>query len=257
MISSFMISRPLRRLVLAITAVLLAITGLTVPGPSAEAAARAPIMVSIANVGSVSQPAVGRILRDVKPQVMVVSEAYNAGPHLTRLGRQYHYRVIQFHRGYGAEAPDVAMLVRTDVAITSTALMKMTVGWSYNGKQRAPRRYPVVVVQHLGRTWDVIGVHLPPGGPGGGNRRAWLESANRVEGYAAAHTAHPVVAAGDFNAVADSCAAHFSGFTVRKGAKVDHAAVRKSRGTTIDTVRTHQVRNANSHGWLTFGLSDG
>lgn len=229
--------------------------GLVATSQQADAATREPFRVSIANIGSRSDPDLGPMIDQRKPQVMVVSEAYFARTKLQSLATKYGYRLKMYTEADGHEARDVALLIRNNVTIKSVTLMKMNDSWSYNGKTREPRRYPVAVVTYLGKTWNVIGVHYPTGGPGGGNKAAWNESKTRVQAYAANHVNTPTIAAGDFNPAGASIPNTFPGF-LTQGQGADWLIVKKDRGARFEgAFLKNAIRNTNSHGWFTFNLS--
>ncbi|GAA1579618.1 hypothetical protein GCM10009789_36720 [Kribbella sancticallisti] len=247
-----------RRVVQLVVLALLAV-GVAIAAPAA-AAERDRLKISIANVAGAAKPPVGVILDTQKPHIMVISEAYRARAHLSEVADRYGYRLRQYGPDQGAEAPGIALLIKNGVTIKDRSLLKMSEPWWWKSGKRDPRRYPVVVVGVNGKTWHVVGVHFPPGGPSGGvvvdykNRAAWIESRKAVQAYAANHPNAPVVAAGDFNATADECRSHFPGFLVAQGAKVDHALAKKDRGARFDDVIRHDAPNG-MHGWITFKLS--
>lgn len=238
------------------------VAGTAVAIPAASAAERDQLKVSIANVGGKATPPVGQILRAQHPDILIVSEAKAARAHLTTVAKNQGYRLRQYGSDEGAEAPNIALLIKNDVKLENRVLLKMSEPWWWSRGKRAPRRYPAVVLRADDRVWHVIGVHFPPGGPGGGsvvgdrNMPAWRESKRAVQEYAARNPNPPVVVAGDINATADNCRKHFPGFTVTKAGKVDHALVKKERGARVDAVVHHSPpKNQNMHGWATFKLS--
>lgn len=249
-----------RRLAVFLLMISVAVIGVAAAEQQAAAATRHPLKVSTANIGSVKDPNLGPMLKNRKPQVMVVTEAYYAHAKLSSLAKKYGYRVKQYSRKQGAEGPDVALLIRNGVTIESVSLMKMSKTWKYTNKNhvthvRRPRRYPVAVIKYSGKTWTVIGVHFPTGGPGGRNKAAWNESKKRIQSYAANHKSTPVVVAGDYNPVGASMSKQFPGFLIQ-GDAPDLAMIKKGRGARFEgkPVRS-PVRNNNSHGWLTYHLS--
>ncbi|RZS44403.1 hypothetical protein EV193_101279 [Herbihabitans rhizosphaerae] len=240
---------------------LLMVAGIAVLTSTSAAAERENLKVSIANVGSTRTPPVGPILETQKPHIMVISEAYHAREHLTAVAERQGYILRQYGREQGAEAPGIALLIRKDVTLNDRVLLKMSEPWWWPNpsKEREPRRYPAVDLTVSGERWLVVGVHFPPGGPDGGgmvdgkNRAAWLESKQAVQAYAANHPNPPVVAAGDFNALASECRHHFPGFAVSEGGKVDHAMTKEGRGARFESVSRHDA--PVGHGWFTFRLS--
>lgn len=246
-----------RRLVAFLFTTALIVTGLTLSEQPAEAAPR-PLKVSIANIGMAKKPRIGAIL-DKRPHVVVISEAKRARTHLRTVGKRRGYRLRQYSKKHGEEAPNMALLIRKDVRIVDQRLLRMSEPWWYNGNKRKPRRYPVIKVRVNGKQWNVIGVHFPPGGPDGGgsktggrNGPAWRESKRAIQRYAANHPKARVVAAGDFNGTHRECVRHFPGFRVKQGGKVDHAMAKKDRGVRFVWVKRHRPKVG--HGWFTFKL---
>lgn len=255
---------------LAILAGAPATVALGSPGQSGSAGAadevRERLKVSIANVGGVAIPQVGAMLDERQPDVMVISEAYNAREHLAVVAENKGYVLRQFGPDSGAEAPGIALLVRGDVTIVDRVALTMSEPWYFRGSctaalnQRAPRVFPAVTLQVGSSVWRVIGVHFPPGGPAGGscntggqNGPAWQESKQAVQAYAANHPDARVIAAGDFNATANEMSSQFPGFSLKAGSKVDHAISREGRGVSFDWVNSNSAQSG--HGWNTFGLS--
>lgn len=242
-----------------LSAFVLLVAGLTYStSTSAAAAQRDGIRVSIANIEGEDKPRLGRLLSKRKPHVLVVSEAKRARKHLKGLADRKGYRLRQYTRKRGAEAPGIALLIRDGVKIKKRTLLRMDEPWYWStpSKRHAPRRYPAVDLRVSGQRWLVLGVHFPPGGPKGGhkvdfkNRPAWHESKRAVRRYAARHPNPPVLAVGDLNAYAPECRRHFPGFKVTRGGQVDHAMAKKGRGVRIQWV--NRDKPDTGHGWVTF-----
>lgn len=153
-----------------------------------------------------------RIKRRMKrgaDDVLILTEAYNARPKLLRWAKRYGYLLCQPTRSkFGPEGPDVAMLVKHDVIVTSRDIEKMTESWfgpfNYPRSRKEPRVIQTLGLRKAGVDYDITGVHFPSGGPSGGattrgkNAAAWHECANHVWG--GLNQSKRGAAAGDFNA---------------------------------------------------------
>lgn len=202
-----------------------------------------------ANVaGRVVVPELRDVVRDHKPSVVVVTEAYHAGPWLRE--RFPDYRVKQYSKAIGAEGPDIAVLVSRDLHIMHRRPMVMREPWTWHGRHRQPRVYPVLVLaDHKGRKWPMLGMHAPPGGPAGENARAWAETRRRAGAWLLRQDG--ALAPGDWNATAHELTDQLpAGLQIVVGTKVDHTV-------------THDLQHKGTkrldppegmHGWIVYQL---
>lgn len=150
-----------------------------------------------------------RRMRKRLDDVLVITEAYSARPKLRKWAVRHGYELRQPNIvEYGPEGPDVAILVRDDIEITSRDIAKMTEPWwgpfNYPSSRKQPRVMQTLGLRKAGVDFDLMGVHFPSGGPTGGvatrgkNAAAWHECADHVR-HNLANTACGA-ALGDFNA---------------------------------------------------------
>lgn len=202
---------------------------------------------------------VRRRMRKRRDQVIVLTEAYKARPYLRKWARKFGYTLHHpTRKRYGAEGPDVAMLVRNDVRVVGRTVARMHEPWV--GPLRLLRKQPrVVQTLHLrtpdGARFDVTGAHLPSGGPSGGritrgrNAAAWREMAGYLRDRLRASDCGAVV--GDLNASGPDARKWIAppGARVRMGSGVD--------GVVIDgcSVTLRRLKNPRGqHGWFAFTL---
>ena len=182
-----------------------------------------------------------RALREEQPDVAVLTEAYHARWWLL-LVRGYKLR--QYSRLRGPEAPGIAFLVKRGRKIEQRWLMRMTEPWhGPHGRRHQPRRYPVMVVEDLP---PILGLHAP--WPHGTD--AWYETWRRVTRWLLAHPeAH---APGDWNAQAHELTRHMpQGLQLVVGTKVDHDLTRGMRHAW--TKRLRELQPEGMHGWIVYG----
>jgi endonuclease/exonuclease/phosphatase family metal-dependent hydrolase len=200
------------------------------------------------------------LLREWQPDVVVLTEAYWARPFLLALAAAFGYRLRQYGRHHGAEAPDIAVLVRRSSNIVSRVLVKMREVWwgpfRFPASKRRPRRYSQFELDSSGRRWDVEAIHFPPGGPEGGvltrgkNKTAWHESAAQVRGFLT-HS-ELAVALGDFNANRGALREHVApeGAHVAMASSVDGVVTKGAR------ITMHRLdAPAGMHGWFVADLT--
>lgn len=195
-------------------------------------------------------PALPAELADHRPHVVVLTEAQRARAFLRGLAG---YQLLPAYRG-GTETADVAVLVRRDARTLHRWAMRLRLAWvgPLKGKRHSGRIYPIQRVRLPGgAAVRVAAVHFPTGGPHGPNARAWAESARRLNHWANNNTSGPLVAVGDFNALAGELAdlASAIGAGVVPGAKVDHALV---RGARRRLPARRLTTPAGMHGWLLY-----
>lgn len=184
-----------------------------------------------------------------RPAVVVVTEAYRARAWLLTIPG---YRLYQYTRRQGREAPGIAVLVdRRRVRVARRRPMRMRQPWTGpGGRRKAPRTFPVFVLDLGGELLPFLPVHFPSGGPHGPNAAAWWESWRRVSRWLARHPR--AVAAGDWNALQGELAdILLAGLQLLPGTKVDHAIT-----VGVDHRRTERIRPipAGMHGWLVYTL---
>lgn len=182
-----------------------------------------------------------------RPHGVVLTEAYHFDQHVPG------YSLERLPKRYGAEAHDVALLVRDDVEVDRRSAKAMVEHWfgPFTRRRRDPRVYPVRALRVDGVRWPVLGAHLPPGGPSGGiktrgrNKTAWHESAHAVRRWL--RLRRRAVALGDFNAngqdVRDLIAP--KGAKVAMASNVDGAIV---KGATVTVTRLDAPDGM--HGWF-------
>lgn len=225
---------------------------------TAHAATQTKLRMFSANVGHQARiPAVRADMRKIKPDVVVLTEAYRACDSIRSIARAQGYNVVQRHCSRGA---DTAVLVRKNLTIVKHWFLRMKRAWAgpHHGAQ-PPKSYPVLWVRNAqGQMWVVVGVHFPwvpwvkgtCAFKGGQNLRAWRESWRKVSAFIHRQQTRTVVD-GDWNAMRCQLRqrAKDAGARLVPGTKVDHAIVRK-----VPTSRRHlyQPPNKIDHGWIGF-----
>ena len=181
-------------------------------------------------------------LREERPDVAILTEAYHARWWLL-LVRGYKLR--QYSRLRGAEAPGIAVLVKRGRRIIRRWPMRMTEPWSGpHGRRHRPRIYPVLVLEGLPA---VLGLHAP--WPYGTD--AWDETWQRVTSWLADRDqAH---APGDWNAGQGQLTGRLPrGLQLVVGTKVDHDVTKGLRHTS--TRRLRELQPVGMHGWIVYGF---
>lgn len=196
----------------------------------------------------------------------IATEAY----HLTK--SPAGYRLVRATDGLtakqasklGAEAHDVAALVRDDVRVRRVRVKKMTKPWwgPFTKKRRQARRYLILVleVEQVDGTWErwpVLAVHFEPGGPSGGiltrgrNKGAWRASARWSRRWL--RRRRRAVLAGDINGNAAAARKHIA----PKGA---HVAMASNVDGVITTGASITIRRQPTpkgmHGWFTATIKE-
>jgi hypothetical protein len=179
-----------------------------------------------------------------RPAAVVVTEAYRARSWLRGIPG---YRSYQY---WGTEARGIAILVRQDLRSERRKPLRMRRAWEWNGRTRLPRKYPVLWLgDDDGPIGHLIGPHLPPGGPDGLNRRAWVESMRRIT-RRMSHYDH-ATAPGDWNALGSELVPWLPhGFQLMLGTKVDHNVTVGMR----DAGRVRLDAPDGMHGWVVYKL---
>lgn len=206
------------------------------------------------NVAQVRRlPQIERVLNDHDPDVLVLTEAYHLGPWLR--GQLDGYRLVQWGRAHGAEAGDVAILVREGLRVRGRRLHKMRTRWygpfRFPRSIREPRRFPRVTVVKAGVAWPILGVHFPSGGPSGGsmtkgkNAPAWHECARVTRRWLRRRPRAVVV--GDLNSKRADVVQYVTppGALVGMASNVDGLIV---KGATANLRRLDSP--AGMHGWF-------
>jgi hypothetical protein len=191
------------------------------------------------------------VLRTWRPHAAVLTEAYNVRAWAEGIDG---YDLIQYRRRFGREATDIAVLVRSDVAIRRTRLMMLLRAWwgPFGGGKREPRRFTLAVLVVASVVWPLLGVHFPPGGAEGGvrtrgrNRPAWHESAGRVRRWLRRHRRALVV--GDFNDDETDVREHVAikRAKVAMASDVDGAIGVGCRVVAVDKLKAPD----DMHGWM-------
>lgn len=183
------------------------------------------------------------------PQVVVVTEAYYARKWLRTVAG---YKLYQYTRRRGAEAPDIAVLVRADLRLVKRRPFRMTISWrGPGGRLHSPRVYPAMVLFDGRRRWPLMPVHFPSGGPAGPNVKAWHESWRRVSAWIEAR--EEAAGAGDWNATARELTDRLrGGLQLVVGTKVDHAVSHGLHHAT--TERLTRLQPEGMHGWVLYKL---
>lgn len=200
-----------------------------------------------ANIGGARWvPELREVIAQRGPKVVVVTEAYHARRFLRSIGG---YRLFQYRRWHGAEAPNVAILVRDGAQVSHRQLHKMHETWRFNGgRLRRPRRYPSMDVDDVG----VFGFHNVPHGPTGANHDAWDESWQYVAAWL--RRDQPRSAPGDYNARAGELAARLGKrLQLIVGTKVDHNITHGLRHKS--TERLHRIQPEGMHGWVLYNVT--
>lgn len=204
------------------------------------------------------------LLRHWRPDVVVLTEAYWARPFLIALATMFGYRLRQYSRRHGAEAPGIAVLIRNEVSIIVRALAKMRERWwgpfNFPRSKRRPRRFQKFILRERGAVdflWHLEAVHFPPGGPTGGvltrgkNKDAWHEAADQVRDWLA-NAPEPCVALGDFNGNRSALREHVApdGSRVVMASNVDGVIAKGAR------ITMHRLdAPAGMHGWFVADLT--
>lgn len=201
-----------------------------------------------------------RRMRRRKDDALILTEAYNARPALREWCDQFGYTLRHpSRRAFGPEGPDVAIVVRNDVDITSREVDKMTKDWfgpfNYPHSRKSPRVVQTLALVKAGIPYDLIGVHFPSGGPSGGvatrgkNADAWAEYADHVRHNLGGTWCGAAV--GDFNARGADVRKHVApeGARVVMTSNVDGVC---AVGCQVIAKRLRSPRNM--HGWMTVRL---
>lgn len=234
------------------------IVGSTTASSAQVTTSPARLRMFSANVGhQVRLPQVRADIRTIKPDVVVLTEAYQACGSIRSIARALHYTVA--HRACSLSA-DTVILVKRGFGIAKRGWLTMTRPWTgpHGGHQPA-KSYPMLWLRSpQGQVWVVAGVHFPwvdlsrttCGFRTRKNLAAWQESWRRVSSFIHRQQTRTVVA-GDWNA--ERCQlqprARKAGVTLVPGTKVDHAIVRH---VTRATHHHYQEPNKIAHGWLGF-----
>jgi hypothetical protein len=186
-------------------------------------------------------------IREHSPDVVVITEAYHARPWLRGVAKLEGYRLHQYTRDEGPEAPGIAVLVRRPLRVARRWPMRMFKRWTGpHGREHAPRTYPVFTIAER-----LLAAHLPSGGPDGDNAAAWAESWRRITAWMARHD--QAIAVGDFNALQGELATRLpDGLQLVVGTKVDHAVTRGMRH--VSTQRLKDLQPEGMHGWVVYKL---
>lgn len=180
------------------------------------------------------------VIRKYQPDIVVVTEAYHARWWLRFVSG---YRLRQYTRAKGREAPGIAILVAKRRIIINRWAKRMTETWhGPHGRKHQPRVYPVI---RLDGGEAIVGYHAPwPY-----DTRAWWESWRWVSTWARSHTEASVP--GDHNAEAHELTPLMvNGLELVKGTKVDHCVVHGMRN--VSTTRLTPPKGM--HGWLVYRL---
>lgn len=209
------------------------------------------LRVLTANIGSVRHrvPELLQAVDQYQPHVVVVTEAYHARSWLRSVPG---FKLYQYTRRRGAEAPDIAVLVRRDLRVARRRPMRMTLSWhGPHGRLHGPRVYPAMVLWDGQRRWPFLPVHFPSGGPAGNNPKAWAESWRRTSAWI--ERREGAAGAGDWNAnVRELTDKLRGGLQLVVGTKVDHAITHGLRHDT--TTRLGKLQPEGMHGWVVYRL---
>lgn len=214
-----------------------------------KATARGTLRVLTANIASRARvPELVPVIRNQKPDIVVISEAYYAREFLRGIDG---YRNVQGSRKkFGSEGPDVAVLVRKGVKISRRRTLKMAEKWvGPKGGGHDGRVYPAFNARVDGFWWRVLALHFPWEGKRGPAQREsesavakWFKSKAKPQG-------RPAVASGDINQtverIEDWCPAY-----VAPGTKVDHAMYNNCEH--VKTVRLAKTQPEGMHGWVLY-----
>jgi endonuclease/exonuclease/phosphatase family metal-dependent hydrolase len=212
-----------------------------------------PVEVIAANIESRRRSKdLRELIRDNKPDVVVVEQAYRARRFLSRTAKRLGYQHHQYERGPGAEWTGIAVLVSNNVNIIRTKPLLMEREWvgPKAGKRHEPRVYPTLVLRKEGVTFRVIGIHLETHN----QPRAQVESLREIRGYFNGHPNSPIIAAGDWNRKAHELArtAERTDAEVLTGkTKVDHALVARADNGNRDRLPTPD----GAHGWARYRVT--
>lgn len=212
----------------------------------ASAPKRGALDVMTANIASKkSVPELPPVLKEHKPHVVIITEAYFARAFLSTI-KGYH--LFQYTRKkYGAEAPDVAVLVRAGVKVSRRRALRMASAWvAPSGKTRDGRVYPSMNLTVDGFDWRLLGLHFPTinNGP------AQDESERAVKKWFDLGDA-PSVAAGDLNQKIDMVEMWTHRWAnVARGTKVDHALYDNTEH--MRTIRLREDQPDGMHGWVLY-----
>lgn len=203
------------------------------------------LTIFLANIEEISRPPLLPILRQHRPDVVLLQQAAAAEHFLTTFPL---YKVLSSFKN--GEARAIKMMVSSTVKVQRVRFLLTFLAWT---GPKAGRR-------HLGRTFMalkiiepfpcwVVDVHFPTGGPHGPNSEAWLEAWNKVAAFSKRRT--PIVLAGDFNATPAelSLKAEQAGFDRVTIGKVDHALSKGLKHRYTD--RNLPGTPDSVHGWGT------
>jgi exonuclease III len=189
-----------------------------------------------------------------RPDVVVVTEAYHARAWLLAIALRLGYRLRQYSRARGAEAPGIAVLVKRQLRVVNRWPMRMGHRWTWRGRVRRPRVYPALVLADGSWIWRLLAVHLPPGGPAGENAEAWAESWRRAASWLSRHD--QAAAPGDWNALARELAGKLlPGMQLVVGTKVDHMVTVGLEHRR--TERLSRLQPQGMHGWVLYTVAPG
>lgn len=202
-----------------------------------------------------------KLLRHWRPDFVVLTEAYWARPFLLALAAAFGYRLRQYSRRHGAEAPGIAVLIRkATIEVVDRHLVKMKRRWwgpfNFPRSKRRPRRFQRFALRAEGLLWAALAVHGPPGGPKGGvltrgkNAPAWAEFADELHDFADGTVLG--FAIGDFNGDRDDLLAHATpdGARVAMASNVDGVIAKGAR------ITMHRLdAPAGMHGWFVADLT--
>lgn len=188
-------------------------------------------------------------IREHRPDQVVVEEASRARWWL-RLVRGYKLR--QYTRAKGTEAPGIAVLVRRPRVIVRRWPMRMRRAWhGPHGKRHDGRVLPVLITDQLPA---LCGVHAPwPYGTA-----AWWECFRRVVSWLENHPGG-AMAPGDWNAEVRELVRALQDRNTRvqlvRGTKVDHCLTIGLEHAW--TKRLRQLQPEGMHGWVLYGFRAG
>ncbi|WP_408895921.1 hypothetical protein ACJ5H2_13480 [Nocardioides sp. R1-1] len=204
-------------------------------------------------------PRLRNLVKNRRPELVVLTEAYHVRVFLRLLCTLYGYRLKHPGRRHGAEAPDIAVMVRRDGVIVGRWFRKMLRVWwgpfRYPKSKRRPRVYQILQVRFHGVLWPLYLLHWPPGGPSGGvltrgaNAGAWAESMKDFTAWLAAVEAGAGI--GDANANRKQLNRLLPRWVrVRMSSGVD-AVMSKGLHTSVE----HLNSPRGMHGWAIFTLT--
>lgn len=179
------------------------------------------------------------------PDMLSLNQASRARDFLEEIDG---YRLRQFGRHHGPEAPGIAVLVRDDLKVLNRWPMRMRQEWvgPKAGKHHEPRVYPILRVEKDGVQWPTAHVHWPTHN----NPKAQEETERRLVRWAKRHERAVIV--GDFNrrdVELRSMADELDGVLLSTG-KVDHLIARGVSGARKRGLRAPR----DAHGWGVYVL---